>query len=123
MLAVVKKPRTKKPLFEVKGDIPENVLAFLKKEFSVDIDNDDGDEYINIDETDWYQERKKRRTPGQTIRVYRDNFAYSQAKLGELLGGLSRQKVSDMENNRRGISKDMAKKLSRIFKVPVARFI
>jgi len=57
------------------------------------------------------------------VRVYRDNFGFTQAKLGEKLGGLSRQNVSDMENNRRGISKDIAKKLSKIFKVPVDRFI
>lgn len=123
MLVVVKKPHTEKPIFEVKGEIPENVLAFLKKKFTVDVDNDDGNEYVDITETDWYKEARASRKPGDAVRVYRDNFGYSQAELGKMLGGLSRHRVSDMENNRRGISKELAKKLSIIFKVPVARFI
>ncbi|MBT4089464.1 MAG: helix-turn-helix transcriptional regulator [Deltaproteobacteria bacterium] len=125
MLAVVRKPHTKIPVFEVRGEIPEELLNYIKKEmkYTVDIDDDDGDEYVDITETDWYKERKANRSPGQAVRVYRDNFGFTQAKLGEKLGGLSRQNVSDMENNRRGISKDIAKKLSKIFKVPVDRFI
>ncbi|NQU62861.1 MAG: helix-turn-helix domain-containing protein [SAR324 cluster bacterium] len=47
----------------------------------------------------------------------------SSRKLGEMLGGLLRQNVSGMENDRRGISKEMAKKLSKIFKVPADHFI
>jgi antitoxin component HigA of HigAB toxin-antitoxin module len=121
MLAVVKKPRTKTPIFEIKGEIPDKVMDFLKKEFTVEIDDDE--EYVNLMETDWYKEREAGRTPGQAVRVYRDNFGYSQAKLGKLLSGMSRQNVSDMENNRRGISKDIAKRLSKIFKVPVDLFI
>lgn len=122
MLAVVKKPRTKNPIFEVRGDIPDSVLAFLKKDFTVEIEDDD-EEYVNLMETDWYQEMKANRTPGKAMRIYRENFGFSQAKLGELLGGVSRQNISGMENDRRGISKDIAKKLSRIFKVPGDRFI
>ena len=125
MLAVARKPRTKMPAFEVRGEIPDELLDFIKNKmkYSVDIDDDDGDEYVNIIESDWYLERKKKRTPGQAVRVYRDNFGFSQAKLGELLGGMSRQNVSDMENNRRGISKDVAKRLSNIFNVPADYFI
>lgn len=123
MLAVVKKPRTKTPIFEIKGEIPDNVMDFLKKEFIVEIDDDDDEEYVNLMETDWFKGREAGRSPGQAVRVYRDNFGYSQAELGKVLGGMSRQNVSDMENNRRGISKDIAKKLSKIFKVPVDLFI
>ena len=121
MLAVVRKPHTETPIFEVKGEIPDDVLAFLKKEYTVEIDNDN--ETIDISETDWYKEMKAKRTPGKAVRIYRENFGYSQGELGEMLGGLSRQNVSGMENDRRGISKEMAKKLSKIFKVPVDRFI
>ncbi len=125
MLAVARKPRTKTPAFEVKGDIPDELLDFIKNKmkYSVEIDDDDGDEYVKITDTDWYKQRKANRTSGQAVRVYRDNLGVSQAKLGELLGGLSRQNVSDMENNRRGISKDIAKKLSSIFGVPADLFI
>jgi antitoxin component HigA of HigAB toxin-antitoxin module len=121
MLAVVRKPRTKTPIFEVKGEIPDDVLDFLKKGYTVDIKNDEA--YIDITETGWHKEMKAKRTPGKAVRIYRENIGFSQAKLGEMLGGLSRQNVSGMENDRRGISKDMAKKLSKIFNVPVDRFI
>ncbi len=121
MLAVVRKPRTKTPIFEMKGEIPDDILDFIKKGYVVDIDNDN--EYVEITETDLYKETKASVTPGDSIKIYRENFGFSQAKLGEMLGGLSRYKISDMENNRRGISKNIAKKLATIFKVPVDRFI
>ncbi|MBT3312704.1 MAG: helix-turn-helix transcriptional regulator [Deltaproteobacteria bacterium] len=121
MLAVVKKPRTKTPIFEVRGEIPDNVLAFLRKEFTVEIDDDEGS--VDLMETDWYKETKAMMTPGKYIRIYRENHGYSQAKLGGMLGGLTRQNVSGMENGHRGISKEMAKKLAKIFQVPVSDFI
>lgn len=121
MLVVVKKPLTEKPVFEIRGDVPNSVIEFLRERYVVDVET--SNKYVDISETDWYKEARASRKPGDAIRVYRDNFGYSQTKLGELLGGISRHRVSDMENNRRGISKSMAKSLSRIFKVPVSRFI
>ena len=122
MLAVVKKPRTKKSLFEIKGEIPQQIIDYLKEKYTV-VMKEDEEELINIMETDWYREMKDRRKPGDAVRVYRDNFGYTQAELGKMLGGLSRQKVSDLENNRRGISKDIALKLAKLFRVPVERFL
>ena len=122
MLAVVKKPRTKKSLFEIKGEIPQQIIDYLKEKYTVVIKEDE-EELINIMETDWYREMKDRRKLGDAVRVYRDNFGYTQAELGKMLGGLSRQKVSDLENNRRGISKDIALKLAKLFRVPVERFL
>ncbi len=121
MLAVVKKLHTETPIFEIRGDIPENVLIFLRNEFTVDIDEEK--EYVDLMETDWYKETKATMTPGKYIRIYRENKGYSQAKLGEMLGGLTRQNISGMENGHRGISKEMAKKLAKIFQVPADRFI
>jgi antitoxin component HigA of HigAB toxin-antitoxin module len=123
MLAVVKKPRTKAPLFEMKGDIPDKVIDYLKKNYEVDFQADEDEETIDIHETGWYKEARATRKPGDAMRVYRDNFGHSQAELGKLLGGLSRQKISDMENSRRGISKEIAKKLARIYNKPVEYFI
>ena len=48
----------------------------------------------------------------------------SQAELGHQLGTTwTRQKISDLEHNRRQISKEIGKKLSQIFGVPVERFL
>jgi antitoxin component HigA of HigAB toxin-antitoxin module len=124
MLVVVKNPRTKTPMFEIRGEIPERLLQFLKTEMKLTVAlKEDEEEYIVASETDWYKETKESTTLGDVVRIYRDNSGYSQSKLGQLLGGLSRHRISDIENDRRGISKDMAKKLSKIFKIPVDRFI
>lgn len=56
MLAVVKKPRTKKPLFEVRGEIPRKFLSYLKEEYTVEIEDDD-EESVIANDTDWYTAR------------------------------------------------------------------
>jgi len=124
MLAVVKKPRTKQTLFEVKGEIPSHVLSYLEQSFGQDVEVIEKDQgYINIFETEWFKEIKKQITPGEILRIYRENIGMSQAELAKKHGKLTRQKVSDMEHNRRSISKEMARKLSQIFGVPVERFL
>jgi len=47
MLAVVKKPHTNTMLFEIKGNIPNQVLGYLQQEFGqgVEIVEDDDEEW------------------------------------------------------------------------------
>ncbi len=124
MLAVVKKPHTKKTLFEIKGEIPSHVLQYLQKEFGQDVEVvTEDEETVNIFETDWFHNIQKQITPGDILRISRENANMTQSELGEKLGKVTRQKVSDMEHNRRSISKDIAKKLSQIFNVPIERFL
>lgn len=80
-------------------------------------------EYINLFETDWFKKVDSFSSPGQNMKLYRENMKLTQTGLGKLLGNIPRQNISSMERNKRGISKDIAKKLSRIFKVPIERFI
>ncbi len=122
MLAVVRKPRTSVPLFEMKGDVPERVLKYLKEEFEVETEEDD-EEYVDVFETEWYREMKRNWTPGKSISANRCKYGYTQARLGEMLGGFTKQGVCDMEKGRRAISKETAKKLAKIFKVPIGDFI
>jgi antitoxin component HigA of HigAB toxin-antitoxin module len=124
MLAVVKKPRTNLPLFEVKGNIPSRVIKYLHQVYGQNIELvDEDEERVKIVETDWYREIKSTTTPGDTVRIYRENLGLTQAELGRKLGKYSRQKISDIEHSKRSISKEMAKKLSTIFPVPVERFL
>jgi DNA-binding XRE family transcriptional regulator len=124
MLAVVKKPRTNKTLFKVKGDIPSEVIEYLEREFGQDVEVvKDDEELLNIFDTDWYKDISEATTPGDTLRIYRENFRMTQAELGRKLGKFTRQKISDMEHNKRAISKDVARKLSQLFDVPIDRFI
>ena len=123
MLAVVKKPHTKQTLFEVKGEIPSSVLTYLEKTFGQDVEVVKEEEYLNIFDTEWYQEMQQQITAGEVLRVYRENLGLTQAELAQKIGKLTRQKISDMEHDRRSISKEIARKLSQIFKVPVERFL
>ncbi len=124
MLAVVKKHHTKKTLFEVKGDIPSDVMGYLKEKFGQDIEIvKEEEELVNVVDTKWYKKINSSTTPGETMKIYRENLALSQTELGKKLGKFTRQKISDMENGKRNISKEVAKKLSLVFGVRVGRFI
>ncbi len=123
MLAVVKTLRTKK-VFSVKGDIPVLLLRYLRKKYGKAlVVSDDENDYVDLRKTDWYKKQKLRRAPGKSMKMYRARDQLTQAAVGKKLGGLSAQKVSDMENNRRGISKNMGQKLSFLFGTAVEKFL
>ena len=50
-------------------------------------------------------------------------YGMTQEKLGEMLGGIPRQHVSNMERGTRSISIKTAQKLAQIFKVSVEKFL
>ena len=122
MLAVVKTPHIK---IEIKGKISKRLLNVLKEEYGSDVQlvPDEEDEKFDIFETDWYKENKEKLTPGKNMRIYRQNRGMTQRDLGDLLGGIARQHISNMEKGIRPISKKVALKLSNIFKTSVEKFI
>jgi len=118
----VKTPHTD---LRIKGFIPRPVLKVLKTEYgkSLEVKTDkDDDELVDFFETDFYKDFKKRMTPGDYVRMYRENMSLTQAALGEKVG-MSRAYVCDVEHGRRAISKDIAKKLSKLFKISVSHLI
>jgi DNA-binding XRE family transcriptional regulator len=124
MLAVVKKHHTNQSLFEVRGDIPTHVVRFLKEQFGQDVEVlQEDEEMVNVFETDWFKDISNRTTPGEVLKIYRENAGFTQEELGRKLGKFSRQKISDMERGKRSISKEVAKKLSLIFEVSINRFL
>jgi len=125
MLAVVKKRRTNSRLFEIKGKIPKNVIEYFQQKYgsSFEIVEENEDELIDIFETEWFQKMNQSTTSGESVRIYRQNRGLTQAELGKKLGNYTRQHISDMENLRRSISKEVAVKLSKLFNVPVERFL
>jgi len=122
MLAVVKTPHTN---LRIEGFIPRPVLKILKNEYGkylkVKTDKDD-EELIDFFETDLYKDFQKRMTPGDYVRMYRENMKLTQASLGEKVG-MSRAYICDVEHGRRTISKDIAKKLSKLFKISTNHLI
>jgi DNA-binding XRE family transcriptional regulator len=122
MLAVVKTPLIK---IEIKGIIPKKLLNVLKEEYGSEVQlvPQEEDEKINVFETDWYKSTKEKLTPGKNLRIYRQNNGMTQQGLGELLGGIPRQHISNMEKGTRAISKKVALKLSKFFNTSVEKFI
>ena len=122
MQAVVKTPLTE---IRIKGKIPERLLSVLKEEYGPEVQliPEEDDERLDVFETDWYRGTKERLSPGKNMRLYRQNRGMNQSELGELLGGIPRQHVSNMERGSRPISKKVALKLSKVFATSVEKFI
>ena len=72
---------------------------------------------MDIFATDWYREIQAKTTPGDNLKIYRENHGLTQAQLGEMLGGIPRQHISNMERGIRPVSLKTARKLARVFKV------
>ena len=122
MQAVVKTPRIE---INIKGEIPDKLMSVLEEEYGeqVQLLEENDEESVNIFETDWYRDIKSRMTPGDNLRIYRENHGLTQARLGEMLGGVPRQHISNMEREVRSISLKTARKLAKLFKVSPEKFI
>ncbi len=123
MQAVVKTPHIE---ISIKGDsIPADLIKVLKHEYGnkLKITASDDEALVDIFDTDWYKKTEASTSPGENMKIYRELHSMTQAELGEKLGSLPRQHVSNMEKGIRGISKESAKKLAEIFDVPVDRFL
>jgi DNA-binding XRE family transcriptional regulator len=119
MLAVVKKPPIE---FTVQGEIPDKYLELLKKDFGSFLSIFEDEETMLVTEMDWYQEMKKKETPGDTLRFYRTLHNMTQEDLATRIG-VSKQKISNMEHNTKPISRKIAYQLSEIFGINPGRFI
>ncbi|MDM8566833.1 helix-turn-helix transcriptional regulator [Candidatus Halobeggiatoa sp. HSG11] len=124
MLAVVKKPHTDTMLFEIKGDIPNQVLDYIQQQFGQNVEIiEDNEELVNIFETDWYKQISPTITSGDVVRIYRENLGLSQMELGQELGNLTEDFIVEIECGERKINQNIAEKLGKFFGIPVDRFI
>ena len=123
MQAVVKTPHIE---ISIRGEaIPPKLMDVLKEEYGADLNlvEDDGDTLVDVFETQWYRGVKEKMTPGTYLRIYREKKGLTQLQLGEALGGIPRQHISNMEHGRRSISVKMARKLSPLLGAPLEKFI
>lgn len=123
MQAVVKTPRIE---IIIRGaEIPPKLIGTLREEYgqALSFMDDDGDELVNVLETPWYKSVKKKMTPGEYLRIYRENKGMTQTRMGEALGGIPRQHISNMEHGDRAISLKMARKISVLLGIPLDRLI
>ncbi len=80
---------------------------------SVKVEEDD-DEAVPVEETDWYREISARMTPGDTVKAGRSLRGWTQKTLAGKLG-VSVQNVSEMERGVRPVSRKMASRLGEVF--------
>ena len=123
MLVVVNQPLIND--FKIEGTLSYTFLENLRKEFgdSMKIIRQDEDEkWVDVNDMEWYQKELAKETPGSNLRFYRKLVGMTQKELADKLD-MTKQHVSDMERDKRAISKTTAKELAKIFKVSVARFI
>ena len=122
MQAVVKTPSIE---LKIKGEISPKLISVLEEEFGSELllQEEQGDQIVDIFETDWYAQVKSKMTPGDNLKIYRENRGWTQSQLGEMLDGVPRQNISNMERGIRSISKKTAQKLSQLFRVSPAKFI
>jgi len=100
-------------------------MDVLKEEYGTDLSlvEVDGDELVDVFETHWHKGVKEKMTPGTYLRIYRENKGLTQLQLGDALGGIPRQHISNMERGQRSISLKMARKLSLLLGAPIEKFI
>jgi len=122
MQAVVKTPHIE---ITIRGDIPSKLLSVLQEEYGevMRLVEDPEEEIENIFESDWYKKLKEEVTPGDTLKIYRELYEWTQRELGEKLGGIPRQHISNMERGIRAISLKTARKLSKLFEVSIEKFL
>ena len=122
MQVVAKTPRID---LRISGEIPEKILRALEEEYgdALKVMGADDEELVDVTTTDWYRATKKGISPGDVLRTYRENAGLTQTALGQKIGGVPRQHISNMENGKRPIGKESAKKLAAALRVDYRVFL
>ena len=121
--------RAKAPHIEltVTGDeIPAALMEAIHNVFEerqIETRNGD-DELVDPFASSWFVEILRDTTPGDVVRIYRENLGWSQERLSREIGsGWHKQRVSDIERGRRRISAEVALKLGKLFGIRVERIL
>ena len=101
---------------------PRGVLKDVRRRYSrYLLEKDSGT--VDYFETDLAKKIAATMTPGLWLKYSREAHGWSQALLGEKLGGVKASRISDWENNQRPISKIAAKKFSALFGLAAEHFL
>jgi len=105
--------RVKQPHIEVtvRGDGADKVCEALQHAFQ-GAEVEEEDEYVPIEETDWYRSRAGVMTSGKSMRIYRENAKMTLTRLA-VVTGIPKGNLSQMEHDKRAIGPLTAKKLAK----------
>jgi DNA-binding XRE family transcriptional regulator len=107
------------------GFIPRPILRVLRREFGKKLTvtpDKTGEELESVFGTEEYNEFKKRVSPADYVRTYRENAGLTQAELAEKLG-VTRGYICDIEHNRRDFSKHFARQVADFFGFSIAHLL
>ncbi|MDQ7827247.1 MAG: helix-turn-helix transcriptional regulator [Candidatus Eremiobacteraeota bacterium] len=110
MLARVKVPPTD---IRITGEGAETVLRDLRRLYDDNLVVEEDEEYVDVEETQWYKKMRADMTPGKALRLYRQGSGLSLADLSEK-SGVPKGHLSQMENGKRPIGRNMACRLSKV---------
>lgn len=97
----------------------ERIIALLRNQgIEAEIVKDDDDERVDVFATGWYRETSAEMTPGDVLRIRRENAGLTQEELGKRIGS-NRQNISAMERGRRPIGEAVAERLATALNLPV----
>ena len=119
---IKRNPRSISYHFHFKRSTPRRVLTEIASRYSSYLAIEPEDELVDITTTDWYKEMEKKMKPSDYLRHLREAHGLTQKALGEAVG-TNAAHISDYETGQRTISKEMAKKLARLFKISTDVFI
>lgn len=106
-------------------DVPQEIVQQISHKYSRLITRIDDDELL----VDWHSTALHTNisaiiSPGIALATMRSAHGLTQAELCKIFNNeVSPKRISDWENGQRSISKEWAKKLSYIFKIPVKLFL
>ncbi len=116
MLALVKKPRIE---ISLQGEHVGELIEWISKKYEVSILTAENSDSIAIEETDFWKEMQSNRI-GNLLAAARLKANLSQTQLAEKLG-IRQNMISDYERGKRRLSPSMAKRISKILNIKVAR--
>jgi len=110
MLAVVNQPR-----IEIRAKkIPAKLMNFIRLEYpNVIVKKDDVSDDVDFTESDWFKEIRASMTPGENLKLLREERLFSKKELSER-SGISVSRLASYELGRIKISRSVAKKLAEV---------
>lgn len=109
MLVRVKEPPTE---VRISGEGAPQLLAQLELLYPGGIEVDDDDEFVALEQTDWYRAQAAEMTAGKRLRIYRENAGLTLTRLSDL-SGIPKGNLSQLEHDKRPLGRLTARKLAR----------
>lgn len=106
------------------GEGADYLITILKQKLPdlVVLDDEDDEEFIECESSEWFKRIGREMTPGKVLRIRRENKELTQTALSKITG-IPVPNISLMENDKRGIGMKTAKILAKALDCSVSDFV